>query len=82
MTYCALNCRDLEHRAKAVKRLEDAGRVFAHNASSEKQLQIWLMYNGDLSFDTVDPDETGLAVFTKIKPFIKAIDARKPLTKE
>lgn len=82
MGYIVLNCRDLEHRDKAVERLEAAGRVFCFTPSSNEELQIWMLYNGELSFDTINPDETGLVVFTKIKAYIKAIDAHKPLTKE
>ena len=82
MTYFVLNCRDLEHRDKAVKRLEATGRRFCSEPSSDAELQIWMLYDGELSFDKINPDEVGLAVFTKIKAFIIAIDARKPLTKE
>lgn len=82
MGYIVLNCRDLEHRAKAIKRLETNGRRFCFTPSSDEELQIWMLYNGELSFDTVNPDDTGLVVFKKIKAYIKAIDAHKPLTKE
>ena len=82
MTYFVLNCRDLKHRDKAIKRLKAVGRVFCTEPSDDEELQIWMMYDGELSFDKINPDEVGLAVFTKIKAFIIAIDARKPLTKE
>lgn len=81
MGYIVLNCRDLEHRAKAVKRLKATGRVFNYEPDNDEELQIWMMYDGELSFDKINPDETGLVVFTKIKAFISTIDAHK-LTKE
>lgn len=82
MGYIVLNCRDLEHRAKAIERLYATGRGFFRVPDNDEELQIWMLYDGELSFDKINPDEVGLAVFTKIKAFIIAIDARKPLTKE
>lgn len=76
MGYIVLNCRDLEHRAKAVKRLEAAGYSFWTQAM-DYQLQIYNRYgyhNGELGFDTVDGTSNK---FTKIKDYISALEAAK-----
>lgn len=79
MGYIVLNCRDLEHRAKAVKRLEAAGYKFDSDVSmaTDGQLQIYNPFgnrDGDLSFDRVDRTSNK---YTKIKDYIEALDAHK-----
>lgn len=81
MTYIVLNCRDLEHRAKAIKRLEDAGRTFVA-PPEDYELQIYNYCQGhELAFDLVS-ESPNYEVHTKIKDFIAAMDKSHPLTKE
>lgn len=79
MGYIVLNCRDLKHRAKAVKRLEAAGYSFSMQLThaEDYQLQIYNPYGhhkGELGFDTVDGTSNK---FTKIKDYITALEAAK-----
>lgn len=81
MGYIVLNCRDLEHRAKAVKRLEAAGRTL-FNEPDDHELQIYNFCQGDkLTFDLVS-ESLNYEMHTKIKDFIAAMDKKHPLTKE
>lgn len=81
MTYIVLNCRDLEHRAKAVKRLESSGRTFVAEPE-DYELQIYNFCQGrELTFDLVS-ESPNYEVCTKIKDFIAAMDKNHPLTKE
>lgn len=79
MGYIVLNCRDLKHRAKAVKRLEAAGYKFDSDVATatDRQLQIYNPFgnrDGDLDFDWVDGTSNK---FTKIKDYIEALEATK-----
>lgn len=81
MGYIVLNCRDLEHRTKAVKRLKATGRIFV-NEPEDCELQIYnYCQSQELSFDVVG-DSRNYEVHTKIKDFIAAMDKKHPLTKE
>lgn len=79
MGYIVLNCRDLEHRAKAVKRLEAAGYKFDEDVfhATDEELQIYNPFGnrvGNLNFDVVD----GMSnKHTKIKNYIEALNAHK-----
>ena len=79
MGYIVLNCRDLEHRAKAVERLEAAGYTFKRCLSdaSDAELQIYNPFgyhNGELGFDILDGTSNK---HTKIKSYITALEAAK-----
>lgn len=79
MGYIVLNCRDLEHRAKAVKRLEAAGYRFNLDVpdDSDEYLQIynrWGNQTGELNFDIIDGTSNK---YTKIKDYIEALEAAK-----
>lgn len=81
MTYIVLNCRDLKHRAKAVKRLEASGRTFVVEPE-DYELQIYNYFQEhELSFDVIG-ESRHYEVHTKIKDFIAAMDKNHPLTKE
>lgn len=81
MGYIVLNCRDLKHRAKAVKRLEATGRTFV-DEPRDSELQIYnYCQEHKLAFDLVG-ESRHYEVHTKIKDFIAAMDKKHPLTKE
>lgn len=79
MGYIVLNCRDLDHRNKAIARCKASG-MRVNREPNDLELQLWLWDDSpkyDFGYDTVDHTYADYVVHTKIKTFIEAFESTK-----